>query len=73
MSLYVGTSSEGSGRSGIRTAIRRSVRGGPAGVRIFSITGRIWVLVVAHAAFDVTAVAIIYWNLESTVAHLVFK
>jgi hypothetical protein len=23
----------------------------------------------AHAAFDLTAVAIIYWNLESTVAH----
>jgi membrane protease YdiL (CAAX protease family) len=40
---------------------------------IFAITGRIWMLVVLHAAFDVTAVLIIYWNLESTVAHLVFK
>jgi len=27
----------------------------------------------AHAAFDLTAVAIIYWNLESAVAHLIFK
>jgi len=27
----------------------------------------------AHAAFDLTAVAIIYWGLESGVAHLVFK
>ncbi len=27
---------------------------------------------VAHAAFDLTALAIIYWNLESRVAHLVF-
>lgn len=28
---------------------------------------------VAHAAFDLTALAIIYLDLESTVAHLVFK
>ena len=27
----------------------------------------------AHAAFDLTALAIIYWNLESAVAHLIFK
>ena len=40
---------------------------------IFAMTGRIWMLMFAHAAFDVTALAIIYWNLESEVAHLVFK
>jgi membrane protease YdiL (CAAX protease family) len=40
---------------------------------IFAITGRIFMLMIAHAAFDVTAVAMIYWNLESKVAHLVFK
>src|SRR2546426_493245 len=40
---------------------------------IFAITGRIWMLMFAHAAFDLTALAIIYWNLESRVAHLVFK
>jgi membrane protease YdiL (CAAX protease family) len=40
---------------------------------IFAVTGRIWTLMIAHAAFDVTAVAMIYWNLESKVAHLVFK
>jgi hypothetical protein len=28
---------------------------------------------VAHAAFDLTAVAMIHWNLESDVAHLIFK
>lgn len=28
---------------------------------------------VAHAAFDPTALAIVCWNLESDVAHLVFK
>ena len=40
---------------------------------IFAITGRIWMLMCAHAAFDLTALAMIYWNLESDVAHLVFK
>ena len=40
---------------------------------IFAIRGRIFMLMVAHAAFDVTAVAIIYWNLEAEVAHLIFK
>lgn len=40
---------------------------------IFAVTGRIWVVMFAHAAFDVAAVAVIYWNLESRVAHLFFK
>ncbi len=40
---------------------------------IFAVTGRIWMLVFAHAAFDVVALGIIYWNLESDVAHLLFK
>jgi uncharacterized protein len=40
---------------------------------VFAVTGRIWMLMCAHAAFDLTAVAIVYWNLESAVAHLIFK
>lgn len=40
---------------------------------IFAVTGRIWMLIAAHAAFDLTALAMIYWNLESKVAHLVFE
>ncbi|MDQ3996091.1 MAG: CPBP family intramembrane metalloprotease [Gemmatimonadota bacterium] len=40
---------------------------------IFAITGRIFMLMVAHAAFDLTAYAMIYWDLEWDVAHLVFK
>ncbi len=40
---------------------------------IFAVSGRIFLLMVAHAAFDLTALAIIYWDLESKVAHLVFK
>lgn len=40
---------------------------------IFTVTGRIWMLMFAHAAFDLTALAIIYWNLESDVAHFFFN
>jgi len=40
---------------------------------IFAITGRIWMLICAHAAFDLTALAIIYWDVESAVAHSIFK
>jgi uncharacterized protein len=40
---------------------------------IFAVTGRLFMLMVAHAAFDLTAYAIIYWNLEADVAHLIFK
>jgi CAAX protease family protein len=40
---------------------------------VFAVTGRIWMLMCAHAAFDLTALAMIYWGLESDVAHLVFK
>jgi uncharacterized protein len=39
---------------------------------IIAITGRIWMLMVAHAAFDLMALAIIYYDLEATIAHLVF-
>lgn len=40
---------------------------------IFAITRRLFMLMVAHAAFDLTELAMIYWNLETKVAHLVFK
>jgi membrane protease YdiL (CAAX protease family) len=40
---------------------------------IFAATGRIWLLIFAHAAFDVVAVGIIYFDVESAVAHLVFR
>jgi membrane protease YdiL (CAAX protease family) len=40
---------------------------------IFAVTRRIWTVMIAHAAFDITAVAIIYWNLEMAVAHLIFR
>jgi membrane protease YdiL (CAAX protease family) len=40
---------------------------------IFAVTGRIFLPMVAHAAFDLTALALIYWNLETDVAHLFFR
>jgi hypothetical protein len=40
---------------------------------VFAITGRIFAVMIAHTAFDLTAVALIYWGLESDIAHLVFR
>jgi membrane protease YdiL (CAAX protease family) len=40
---------------------------------IYAVSGRIWMLMIAHAAFDITAIAIIYWNIEGELAHLIFK
>ena len=40
---------------------------------IFAITGRIFPLMVAHAAFDLAALAMIYWDQETAIAHLIFK
>ena len=40
---------------------------------IFAIRRRIFMLMVAHAAFDIAALALIYWDIESEIAHLIFK
>ena len=40
---------------------------------IFAVTGQIFIVMCAHAAFDLAALVIIYWDLETTVAHWVFK
>lgn len=40
---------------------------------IYMITGRLVMLMVAHAAFDLAAVAMIYWDVEASVAHFFFK
>jgi membrane protease YdiL (CAAX protease family) len=40
---------------------------------IFAVTGSIFMLMIAHAAFDVTALAMIYWDFETKVAHFIFK
>jgi membrane protease YdiL (CAAX protease family) len=40
---------------------------------IYALTGQLWILMCAHAAFDLIALALIYLDLESYVAHLVFR
>jgi len=40
---------------------------------IYAVDRSIWMIMIAHAAFDLTALAMIYWNLETIVAHLIFK
>lgn len=35
---------------------------------IYAVTGRLWLLIVAHAVFDLAALAIIYWDVEAQVA-----
>jgi len=40
---------------------------------LFALRGELFLLMVTHAAFDLAALAIIYWGLETRVAHLVFK
>jgi membrane protease YdiL (CAAX protease family) len=57
------------GRPGVEQALFTGLLFGT----IYAVTRRIWLVVIAHAAFDVTAVALIYWNLEQGVAHLLFK
>lgn len=39
----------------------------------FAVTGRIWPIMWAHAAFNLMAIAIIYLDLESEIRHLVFR
>jgi CAAX protease family protein len=40
---------------------------------IYAASGRIWLPMIAHAAFDLTALWIIYRDLETSVAHWFFR
>ena len=40
---------------------------------IFTRTGSLWILMIAHTAFDLTALGLIYWELEAAVARYIFK
>ena len=40
---------------------------------IFALRREIFLLIIAHIAFDLMAVAIIYYDLETQVAHFIFK
>jgi membrane protease YdiL (CAAX protease family) len=39
---------------------------------VYALTDRLPLLMIAHSAFDLTAWAVIFWNLETTVAHWFF-
>jgi membrane protease YdiL (CAAX protease family) len=54
-------------------AVEQALFTGLAFGTIVAVTGRIWTAMIAHAVFDLTALALIYWNWESVVAHWVFK
>ena len=57
------------GRAGAEQAIITGLVFGT----IFAVTHRIFMVMVAHAAFDLMALAIIYWDIETDVAHFIFK
>jgi len=40
---------------------------------VFAVTGRIYLLMIAHTAFDLAAFAMIYWDCEPAFAHFFFK
>jgi membrane protease YdiL (CAAX protease family) len=40
---------------------------------VFAVTGRLYLLMIAHVAFDLAAYAMIYWDFETAVAHFFFK
>lgn len=59
----------GQGIAGVEQAVITGLAFGT----IFVITGQIWIGMVAHTAFDLTALAMIYMNLETRIAHLIFN
>jgi membrane protease YdiL (CAAX protease family) len=40
---------------------------------IYALTRCLWPVILAHAAFDLTALAIIFWDLETAVANFFFS
>ena len=60
------------GHQGLAGAEQATITGLVWGT-IFAATGRLPLLMITHAAFDLTALAIIYWDLETRVAHLIFR
>ena len=60
---------QGQGRDGVMQAIITGLTFGA----IFAYTGRLAFVMIAHAAFDVVAVLIIYFDIETHIAHLIFR
>jgi hypothetical protein len=53
--------------------VQQATIGGLVFGTAFAVTNRLWPLIIAHAALDVAAVFIIYWDLEYAIAHWVFR
>jgi membrane protease YdiL (CAAX protease family) len=67
-SLFAAAHYAGQGVPGVQqAAIGGLVMGG-----LFAWRRQIWFLMIAHAAFDLTALAVIYWSWERPLAHLLF-
>jgi membrane protease YdiL (CAAX protease family) len=60
------------GEQGLAGAEQAAIVGLVVGTLVAS-TGQIWLPIVLHATFDVTAVAIIYWDLETRVSSWFFS
>ena len=67
--LFAGLHYPDQGLPGMEQAILTGLAFGT----IYAVSGRLFMLMVAHAAFDLMALALIYWNLETSVAHWIFK
>jgi membrane protease YdiL (CAAX protease family) len=59
----------GQGRDG---AVQAAITGAVFGT-LYAATRNLWLVMFAHAGFDLTAVAIIYLDLETRVAHWLFR
>jgi len=59
------------GFQGLTGSVHAAIVGLVFGI-IFALKGRLFMLMFAHAAFDLMAYVLIYWNLETRVAHLIF-
>jgi hypothetical protein len=57
---------------GLPGAVQATITGLAFGTA-FMLAGRIWPIMIAHAAFDVTAVLLIYWNLEEPIGRVLFR
>lgn len=67
--LFASAHYSGQGIPGVEQAAFTGIVLGTA----YALTGQLWLVIIAHAAFDLTALAMIYWNLEPAVSHLIFK
>lgn len=55
------------------TGVEQAVITGLAFGTTFAITGRLFVVMIAHAVYDLTALAIIFYGQEERLAHLLFR